>query len=65
MSIVDELSIIEKMDDSDQEKIRYFLKLLVKEKKYKKLKREIDERRKEIAEHQGLTHDEIWQKIDV
>ena len=40
MSTLD-LKVLEKLDKSDQEKITYFLKLLLNKSKYKKLKEEI------------------------
>jgi len=65
MSVIDELRIIEKLDNSDQEKIRYFLRLLISKDKYKKLRQEIEERRKEIVKGEVLTHNEIWQQLNV
>ncbi len=65
MSVTDELMIIKKLDDLDQKKIRYFLKLLINQRKYEKLRQEIAERRQEIVKGNTVTHEEIWQQIDV
>jgi len=65
MSVADELMIIKKLDDLDQKKIRYFLKLLINQRKYEKLRQEIAERRQEIVKGNTATHGEIWQQIDV
>jgi len=61
----EELDILQKLNKSDQEKIRYFLKLLLNQSKYKQLKQEIDARRDEIRKGDFLTHDEIWHQLDV
>jgi hypothetical protein len=64
MSTLD-LKVLEKLDKADQEKITYFLKLLLNKSKYKKLKEEISIRRDEIVKGEILNHDEIWNKLDV
>lgn len=61
MSTLD-LKVLEKLDKADQEKITYFLKLLLNKSKYKKLKDEISIRRDEIVKGEILNHDEIWNK---
>ena len=60
-----DLKIIEKLDQVDQEKITYFLNLLLNKSKYKKLKEEISMRRDEIDKGEILNHDEIWNKLNV
>ena len=62
-----DLDVLEKLDKSDQEKIKieYFLKLLLDKSKYNKLKEEIFVRREEIVKGEVLSHDEIWNKVDV
>ena len=55
--------VLEKLDKADQEKITYFLKLLLNQSKYKKLKEEISVRRDEIVKGELLNHDEIWNKL--
>ncbi len=64
MSTLD-LKVLEKLDKADQEKITYFLKLLLNKSKYEKLKEEISIRRDEIVKGEILNHDEIWNKLDV
>jgi len=64
VSVID-LRILEKLDDSDQEKVAYFLRLLLKQSKYRKLEKEIYRRREEIKEGNSLTHDEIWKEMNV
>lgn len=50
----------EKLDREDQEKIAYFLKLLLEQSKYQKTRAEVQERREEIERGDTLTHEEIW-----
>ena len=59
------LKIIEKLDKADQEKITYFVKLLLNKSKYEKLKEELSMRRDEIDKGEILNHDEIWNKLNV
>ena len=58
MENIDELLLIEKLDKQDKEKVKYFLKLLLEQKKYNNLK-------KEISTGKILSHNEIWNKLDV
>ncbi len=51
---------IEILDEKDKEKLLKFAKELYKQKKYKKLREEIESRRKEIRQGNVLTHEEIW-----
>ena len=44
-------------------RLLYFAKLLLKQEKYKKLKEEIEDRKKEIERGEIFTHDEIWNKL--
>jgi hypothetical protein len=60
-----EFKILEKLDDEDKYKIKYFIRLLVQQEKYNNLKDEIRSRRKEIAQGETLTHDELWASLDV
>jgi len=60
-----EFNIIEQLDEGDRYKIKYFIKLLIQQEKYNKLKKEIQSRRKEIEHGEVLTHDEIWTNLDV
>ena len=57
------LNILTKLDAEDREKIMYFANLLLKHKKYQKLRKEIEEREKEIERGEIFTHEEIWEKI--
>ncbi len=59
------LNILTKLDAEDREKIMYFANLLLKQKKYQKLREEIEEREKEIERGEIFTHEEIWEKLNV
>ena len=54
------MKIFEQLDQEDQEKVHYFLKLLIEQSKYRKTKAEVLERRSEIQKGEVLTHEEIW-----
>ncbi len=60
-----ELEVLQKLDKSDQEKVSYFLKLLLNQAKYKKLKDEILSRKDEIKHGEIFEHDEIWKELGV
>ncbi len=60
-----ELEVLQKLDKSDQEKVIYFLKLLLNQAKYKKLKDEILSRKDEIRHGEVFEHEEIWKELDV
>jgi len=60
-----EFTVLERLDDDDKYKIKYFIQLLMQQTKYKKLKEEIRARRGEISKGETLTHDEIWTHLDV
>ena len=64
MTVAD-FQILKKLDKNDQERIMYFLKLLLKQSKYRKLKQEIAMRREEIKRGDVLAHNEIWNQLDV
>ncbi|HDD45307.1 MAG TPA: hypothetical protein ENG63_10695 [Candidatus Desulfofervidus auxilii] len=59
------LNILTKLEAEDKEKIIYFAKLLLKQKKYQKLRKEIEERKKEVERGEVFTHEEIWKKLNV
>ena len=59
------LNILTKLDAEDREKIMYFANLLLKHKKYQKLREEIEKREKEIERGEIFTHEEIWEKLNV
>ena len=63
--LADKLDVLEKLNNEDKEKINYFISLILSKEKYKKLKLEIDARRQEIKNNNILSHDEIWQKLNV
>ncbi len=65
MKNIYEFSVLERLDDDDKYKIKYFIKLLMQQTKYKKLKEEIRSRREEISKGKTLTHNEIWKNVDV
>ena len=60
-----DLEMLAKLDDKDQEKIKYFLKLLLEQIKYKDTKRQIISRRREIGKGQTLSHQDIWKAVNV
>ncbi|MHC4874260.1 MAG: hypothetical protein ACYTFY_20605 [Planctomycetota bacterium] len=57
--------IINNLKDEDQEKVSYFIDLLLKKKEYKNLKKEISRRRSEIKKNDTLSHKDIWSSLDV
>ena len=57
--------LLEKMDQEDQEKVSYFMSLLLSQTKYSALQKEISLRRKEIRQGKSLTHKEIWNELHV
>ena len=60
-----EFNIIDRLDEDDKYKVKYFIQLLIRQEKYNKLKEEIQSRRKEIAQGEILSHDEILNHLDV
>ena len=60
-----EKKILDKLDHEDRAKVSYFVKLLMSQSKYRRLKEEVLERRQEIERGEVLTHKEIWDEIDV
>ena len=54
------LYLSQELDKKDKEKLLKLAKELYKQKKYKKLRKEIEERRKEIEKGEILSHEEIW-----
>ena len=57
--------IMDRLDQGDREKVIYFAGMLLRQKKYQKLRREIEERRREIERGEVLSHDEVWNSLDV
>ena len=64
MSIL-KMDIINRLEDDDKGKIEYFVNLLIHQSKYRVLKKEIQERRKEIQAEEVMTHNDIWNKMNV
>jgi hypothetical protein len=62
---IEDMNILEKLDRDDKGRVFYFIRLLVSQSKYRKLKEEISMRREEIKKGEILTHEDIWNKIDV
>ena len=62
---VTNMQIFEKLDPDDQKKVAYFLELLIEQSKYRKTKTEVAERRTEIQKGEVLTHEEIWNRMNV
>ena len=59
------LSNLDKLDKKDEQKITYFMQLLLNQKKYNKTKQEITHRRSEIKKGQTLNHHDIWNELNV
>ena len=64
MSIL-KMDIINRLKDEDKGKVEYFVNLLIHQSKYRVLKKEIEERRKEIQTGEVMTHNDIWDKMNV
>ena len=60
-----EKTLIDKLDHEDREKVSYFVKLLMRQSKYRRLQAEVSERRQEIKRGDTLTHKEIWEELNV
>ncbi len=60
-----EPDFLQQLDEKDQFKIQYFVELLLRQSKYKTFKKELTNRRNEIADGAVLTHSEIWNELDV
>ena len=59
------MDIINRLEDDDKGKIEYFVTLLIHQSKYRVLKKEIQERRKEIQAGEIIKHNDIWNKMNV
>jgi len=64
MSNID-VKLLGKLDKEDKEKISYFVRLLARQSKYRKLKEAVSERREEIKRGEALSHEDIWEGMDV
>lgn len=59
------LKNMENLDQTDKEKVAYFIRLLLNQTKYRALQQEIDHRREEIQHGDTLSHDAIWDQVHV
>ncbi len=57
--------IINQLEPADQEKVEYFVKLLLDQERYKSLRMEIKARRKEIETGRFIKHDDFWKQMNV
>ena len=57
--------LLEIIDQSDQEKVSYFMSFLLSQSKYSTMQKEISLRRKEIRQGKSLTHKEIWNELQI
>jgi len=60
-----EIGIIDRLDQEDKEKVSYFIRLLLTKSKYQRLKKEVADRREEIASGGILSHEDIWKQMNV
>jgi len=60
-----EFDFFNKLDSEDKQKVIHFCRILLKQKKYKKLKKELEERLDEIERGEVLSHEEVWKDLDV
>jgi len=57
--------ILQKLDTADKEKVDYFIQLLLDQKKYRTLKKELNTRREEIKNGDVLSHENFWKDMNV
>lgn len=60
-----EMDMIKQLAQEDQDKVSYFIQLLMHQAKYHALRQEIALRREEIAQGNTLTHEDIWETLHV
>ncbi len=60
-----DIDVLRRLDRDDREKMMYFLRLLLNQPKYAKLKEEVMRRREEVKRGDSLTHEEVWRRLDV
>ncbi len=64
MHIDTDISLLEKkLSPGDRDLLRRFIKTLLKKERYAQLRKEIEDRRKEIEKGEYLTHEEFWRDI--
>ena len=57
------LELESKLTSNDKILLERFAKLLLEKEKYKKVREDIEKRRKEVKEGKYLTHEEFWRDI--
>jgi len=55
------MEVISLLSDEDKKKILEMANILLKQDKYNKLRKEIEDRRNEVKKGEVLSHEEIWQ----
>jgi hypothetical protein len=60
-----EMDAINLLEEKDKKKIFYFTELLLKKEKYNNLRKDLEVRRKEIKQGKVLSHETIWNSLDV
>jgi len=55
--------IEKKLSPGDRNLLRQFLKTLLQKEEYARLRKEIEERRREVERGDYLTHEEFWRDI--
>jgi len=58
MKKIEEMVLL--LDERDKKKVIEFINIILKQNKYRKLRKEIEKRRKEVKEGKVLSHEEIW-----
>jgi hypothetical protein len=57
------MEIISLLDDEDKKTLSEFANILVKHNKYRKLRKEMENRRAEVRKGDVLSHEEMWQDV--
>lgn len=61
MKKIEEMVLL--LDERDKKKVIEFINIILKQNKYRKLRKEIEKRRKEVKEGKVLSHEEIWKDV--
>ncbi len=56
---------LEKLDAQDRKKAEYFISLLLRQAKYAKLRKTLDQRRREIQCDETLPHETLWKDFSI
>jgi hypothetical protein len=59
------ISILERLDQENKEKVSYFTRLLLNKSKYQQLKKEVADRRKEVQSDETVSHEDLWKQMNV